>query len=141
MDQQNADIWIAALKAKASNDPVAKAAAITQVKVAGDAGMLNHGHAMILLTMLDDLDGAFAQADLYQPINPYAAPHLFVSTTAPMRADPRFMGLARKFGFVDYWRATGRWPDFCSEPGLPYDCHIEANKITHTAAVKVRSPF
>jgi hypothetical protein len=58
-----------------------------------------------------------------------------------MRADIRFMRLARKFGFVTYWRETGHWPDFCSEPGLPYDCHMEANRIIHTAAAKTRAPF
>jgi len=141
MDQQNADIWIAVLKARGSNDPAAKPAAIKQVKEAADAGILNHGHAMLLLTMLGDLDGAFAQAELYQPINAYAAPHLFLSITAPLSADPRFMLLARKFGFVAYWQETGHWPDFCSQPGLPYDCRVEANKVIHTAAVKTRSPF
>jgi hypothetical protein len=91
--------------------------------------------------MLGDLDGAFDQAELYGPINPHAAPHLFLTLTAPMRRDLRFMHLARKFGYVAYWRATGHWPDFCSEPGLPYDCRIEANRIVHTAATKAHSPF
>ena len=46
-----------------------------------------------------------------------------------LRRDPRFMGLAAKLGLVDYWRATGQWPDFCAEPGLPYDCKGEAAKL------------
>ncbi len=78
--------------------------------------------------MLGDLDGAFAQAELYQPTNSCAAPFLFLAPTAAMRSDPKFMLLARKLGFVAYWRATGHRPDFCSEPGLPYDCRVEANK-------------
>jgi hypothetical protein len=45
-----------------------------------------------------------------------------------MRRDPRFMSLAAKLGLVDYWRSSGKWPDFCSEPGLPYDCKAEAAK-------------
>jgi hypothetical protein len=36
--------------------------------------------------------------------------------------------LARKLGYVAYWRATGHWPDFCNEPTLPYDCRVEADK-------------
>ena len=141
MDQQNADLWTAGLKARATPDPATKADAIRQIRQAGDAGILNRANAMTLLAMLGDIDGAFAQAEFFQPVNPYSAPHLFISTTAAMRADPRFMLLARKFGFVAYWRETGHWPDFCSEPGLPYDCHIEANRIVHTAAAKTRSPF
>jgi hypothetical protein len=141
MDQQSAELWAVGLKARASHDPLVKAEAIKQIRQAGDARILNRGHAMMFLAMLGDLDGAFAQAEFYQPINPYAAPLLFLSPTAAMRADIRFMRLARKFGFVTYWRETGHWPDFCSEPGLPYDCHMEANRIIHMAAAKTRSPF
>jgi len=43
------------------------------------------------------------------------------------------MGLAARIGLADYWRATGQWPDFCAEPGLPYDCRAEAARL---AAVK-----
>jgi DNA-binding winged helix-turn-helix (wHTH) protein/TolB-like protein len=127
-DETAVDVWIAALKAVSSKDPVAMAAAVKQVKEASDTGSLNRGHALTLLTMLGDLDGAFAQAELYRPNNPYAAPVLFLSPTAAMRADHRFMPLARKLGYVAYWRATGHWPDFCSEPALPYDCRVEADK-------------
>ena len=37
-----------------------------------------------------------------------------------------------RFGLVDYWRATGKWPDFCAEPGQPYDCKAEAAKYSTT---------
>ena len=53
---------------------------------------------------------------------------LFRPGLAPVRADPRFMALAQKLGLNDYWRQSGKWPDFCSEPGLPYDCKAEAAK-------------
>jgi hypothetical protein len=45
------------------------------------------------------------------------------------RADPRFMIIAKRAGLIDYWRKTGHWPDFCSEPGLLYDCKAEAAKL------------
>ncbi|MEO7601690.1 MAG: hypothetical protein ABIS39_00280 [Sphingomicrobium sp.] len=45
------------------------------------------------------------------------------------RADPRFMNLAAEIGLVDYWQESGKWPDFCREPGLPYDCKAEAAKL------------
>jgi tetratricopeptide (TPR) repeat protein len=46
-----------------------------------------------------------------------------------VRRDPRFMEVARRYGLVDYWTATGRWPDYCFEPDLPYDCEAEAKKL------------
>ena len=45
------------------------------------------------------------------------------------RQDPRFMRIVKRFGFVDYWRTRGKWPDFCFEPDLPYDCKAEAAKL------------
>ena len=47
---------------------------------------------------------------------------LFAPFQRPMRADPRFMHLAARQGLVDYWLDSGKWPDFCKDDTLPYDC-------------------
>jgi len=54
---------------------------------------------------------------------------LFYSLTEPMRRDRRFMQLAARIGLVGYWRSSGKWPDFCSDPGLPYNCQAEARAL------------
>jgi len=36
-----------------------------------------------------------------------------------LRRDPRFMGLTKRLGLLDYWRKSGSWPDFCDEADLP----------------------
>ena len=136
LDQKAVDVWSAALKAIASKETSAKAGAVKAVMEAASAGSLGRGPALMLLAMLGDLDDAFAQAQLYEPFDPSAPPYLFLPTTAAMRSDPRFMPLARKLGLVDYWRATGHWPDFCADPGLPYDCRDEAAKV----AAQLRRP-
>lgn len=51
---------------------------------------------------------------------------LFRPTFRKFRQDPRFMIIAARDGLVQYWRTSGRWPDFCFEPDLPYDCKKEA---------------
>jgi hypothetical protein len=53
----------------------------------------------------------------------------FVPNVATLRRDARFMPLMAKLGLLGYWRSSGQWPDFCSEPGLPYDCKAEAAKL------------
>lgn len=45
------------------------------------------------------------------------------------RRDPRFMRVAERLGLLDYWQKSGKWPDLCNEPDLPYDCKREAAKI------------
>lgn len=47
-----------------------------------------------------------------------------------IRADQRFIALSAKLGLLDYWERTNVWPDFCSDPQLPYDCKQEAAKLT-----------
>jgi len=53
----------------------------------------------------------------------------FRPTLKNFRADPRFMQVAKRAGLLDYWRSSGKWPDFCSDPDLPYNCKAEAAKL------------
>lgn len=50
-------------------------------------------------------------------------------TLAPFRHDPRFMQLWDSELLTDYWLQTDKWPDFCADPKLPYDCKVEARKL------------
>jgi tetratricopeptide (TPR) repeat protein len=74
-----------------------------------------------LLLALGDVDDAFAVAGA-GPAGSIDTTLLFEPVADPMRHDPRFPSLARRLGLVAFWRAEHRWPDFCAEPGLPYDC-------------------
>ena len=99
--------------AKADEDPVGLAAAISWLAVLG---------------LVDD---AYRLADRYDPdAAPGTNPNIFLFFPGAqnLRRDPRFMQLAARIGLVDYWRASGHWPDFCADRGLPYDCKTEAAK-------------
>jgi hypothetical protein len=54
---------------------------------------------------------------------------LFRPTLKNFRQNPRFLRIAQRLGLLNYWRKSGNWPDFCFEPGLPYDCKAEAAKL------------
>lgn len=47
---------------------------------------------------------------------------LFIPSMAGARADPAFPGVAKRLGLIDYWRAAGIKPDFCSAAGAPPVC-------------------
>jgi TolB-like protein len=129
MNQNSSQVWQMALTAYASKDGAARSRAIEAVKNTAANGSLNRGEALLLLSLFNDVDGAFAQAQFYEPADPRWGPFLFLAPTKVMRFDPRFMLLAVGFGYAAYWRSTDNWPDFCSAPDLPYNCTAEVAKL------------
>lgn len=69
-----------------------------------------------------DVDAAYAVLNRMRAAGPFNSSVLFERRMAAVRADPRFMPLARDLGLLDYWRSSGHWPDFCLAPDRPYDC-------------------
>ena len=53
----------------------------------------------------------------------------FSSFLGPLRADPRFILIARYQRLLAVWRATNLWPDFCHDGSVPYDCHKVADGL------------
>lgn len=58
---------------------------------------------------------------------------LFRPAFVKLHRDPRFMRVAQHLGLLGYWRTTGRWPDLCIAPELPFDCKAEAARLTTRA--------
>lgn len=88
--------------------------------------------AVECLARMGFVDDAFAVVQSRQPLTIQGniqPGFLFSPETASLRRDPRFMQIAQRIGLTGYWRRTGRWPDFCAEPGLPYDCRMEAARL------------
>ena len=104
-------------------------------KAAGTRGLPAHCARMDpdwrirLLAREGDLDGAYAAIAQPQPNSRRATNLLFYPEMRAFRADPRFMPLAKRLGLVDYWVKSNHWPDFCAEPGLPYDCRVAARAL------------
>lgn len=81
-----------------------------------------HLHVCVLaLSLLGRVDDAF-----HLPLEGLAQFVLFWPQTAPLRADPRFVGLAEKLGLMAYWKATHARPDFCATEKAPV-CRVLAS--------------
>jgi tetratricopeptide (TPR) repeat protein len=131
-----ADAWRSALSAAKSGDPSAKREAVqdlvAQLNPAlpwASAGstppneMMTPGALIGMLGLLGDRDAAFTQAQAYLKHDSFTdSSFLFWPDLAEWRRDPRFLQLVTQVGLVDYWRNSGKWPDFCTDPALPYRC-------------------
>ena len=58
---------------------------------------------------------------------------LFRPTLRKFRSNPRFIRVAAHLGLLAHWQRSGKWPDFCFEPDLGYDCKAEAAKLAAEA--------
>lgn len=126
-DDTERAVWTATLKAALSKSPDQVARARQMIKDAARDHVVWPPDAMRGLAALGDVDGALALAETFsKEHSDYEPTYLFKSGTDPIRRDRRFMRLARELGLADYWRAQNRWPDFCADPKLPYDCRAEA---------------
>jgi TolB-like protein len=136
------DVLRAALLARVGS-PKVKQSAVQLIERAVENGTIDASAGIANLVSLGAVEDAFRAADRvlnksHERVgiqfgiwgNAY---ELFGLQTTEMRRDPRFMQLAQRLGLVDYWQTTGHWPDFCSEPGLPYDCKAIAVKLKATS--------
>jgi len=136
------NVWRTTMKALVGSTEDKRSAAQLVVKSIAD-GVIDPFLGISFLCSLGNVEGAFNVADrnltsdqinhLFGKDLAFSLYRLFGAQTAGMRRDPRFMQLMQRFGLVDYWRSTGHWPDFCSEPGLPYDCKTVAAKLAATS--------
>ena len=89
---------------------------VAAVQALGEFGQIDQAYA--ILEPAEAIDGLSGGTEA-----------LFRPGMRGFRSDPRFMRLAHRVGLLSYRQKTRVWPDFCSDPKLPYDCAREAAKI------------
>jgi hypothetical protein len=75
-----------------------------------------------MLARQGDIDEAYELLKQPLPNSRSYFAFLFYPEMKAFRHDKRFMALADRLGLLRYWRETNQWPDYCTEPDLPYDC-------------------
>lgn len=88
------------------------------------------------LAALGFADEAFAIVDAEDGASLGGGMHMlsviFGATNVAMRRDPRFLDLCAKVHLVDYWLASGRWPDCAGKQS--YDFKAEAMRAAQRLA-------
>lgn len=60
----------------------------------------------------------------------YNADTFFRPAMRDIWRDPRSIAAAAHMGLLAYWVKSGKWPDFCFDPTLPYDCKREGERYS-----------
>ncbi len=61
----------------------------------------------------------------------YRTSLMFHAGMPELRSDPRFARLCARLGLVEFWTASGKWPD-CADD-VPYDFRAECERMRNTA--------
>ncbi len=119
-----------ALLARIHPSPTQTDTAVRALVRADADGDLQPGEAVLALVQLNARNEALAVL-ARTPMSPDLmirgrTEFMVAPAMAALGSDPRYWAVARKFGLIRYWTETNTWPDFCSRPGLPYDCKVQA---------------
>lgn len=115
-------VWRSFIKAKAAQSEQVTAATIPKLRQAADQGRISPEIEIMMLADLGATKEAMESADSAadtQRLEPWI---LFTPVTRNLRQDPGFVSLAGRLGLIKYWRETGKWPDFCSDPRSRSEC-------------------
>jgi DNA-binding winged helix-turn-helix (wHTH) protein len=114
------------LRARRTGSAEDAAAAVAALRDAARRRQIDPRHVVMGAAVLGRLDDAFAATQEFAQGLDADPSYLFEPATQSMRRDPRFWEVAKRIGLLQYWRARGIWPDFCSDSTMGVDCARES---------------
>ncbi len=94
-----------------------------QIARAHSVGAMSPIMAATLAAHYDDTALALEGMRTWMRMRPADAFPIWSPALAGVRRDPRFKDFVRDFGFLAYWRETGKWGDFCRPLGkADFEC-------------------
>jgi len=98
---------------------------VSRLVYAAHLGLVDEAYRMAEIARL----GPQGTGDDIMGPDGYRTALLFHAGMPELRNDPRFVPLCARLGLVEFWLATGRWPDCVDE--VPYDFKAECEKARH----------
>ena len=116
-------IWRSYVEARAAHSAKVTKAAIDRIRRAADQSKLPREIEIMMIAGLGETKQAIEEAnsalDRHQVLQAW---FLFTPVTRNLRQDLGFVALASRMGLINYWRETGKLPDFCTDPARKYEC-------------------
>jgi DNA-binding winged helix-turn-helix (wHTH) protein/TolB-like protein len=115
-------IWRSFIKAMAAHSERLTAETARQIRVAADQQKITRENEVLMLAALGDTRQAMEAANSALNHQRFESWVLFAPVTRNLRQHPGFVGLATRMGLIEYWRETGKRPDFCTNPAARSEC-------------------
>jgi len=119
---ENVGVWRSALDAHVARTGCVD---VSRLVYAAHLGLIEEAYRLAATARL----GPAGSGDDIMGPDGYRTSLLFQAGMPELRSDPRFAHLCARLGLVEFWMATGRWPDCASE--VPYDFRVECAKVQH----------
>ena len=116
------NIWRSFIRAKVAHSERVTAEITRQIREAADQEKISRENEILMLAALGETRQAMEAANSALNRKPFESWILFAPVTLKLRQDPAFVDLATRMGLIDYWRETGKLPDFCSNPATRNEC-------------------
>jgi adenylate cyclase len=140
MEQPVRAAWRDYLTAMRVNDEQGMRAVAKRLAEFSRTGAFDMPRSISLASLAGDVEAGFTIAGEYfggdtaaglgrAPIAGGTRSFLFLRPGEAMRRDPRFIPLVKTLGLTAYWTSTEQWPDFCSDPALPYNCKAKVAEL------------
>jgi hypothetical protein len=120
-DESNA-IWRSYIEARATHSAKVTGEVIRRIRLAADHGIIPRETEIMMVAGLGEPKQAMDQANSALGHQRLDSWFLFTPITRNLRQDPGFLPLASRMGLISYWRETGKWPDFCTDPAQRTEC-------------------
>jgi DNA-binding winged helix-turn-helix (wHTH) protein/TolB-like protein/tetratricopeptide (TPR) repeat protein len=116
------DVWRSFVKAKATHSERLTAETTRQIHEAADQQRISRENEILMLAALGETRQAMEAANSTLNHQRFESWVLFAPVTRNLRQDPGFVSLAARMGLIEYWRETGKRPDFCIDPAKRSEC-------------------
>jgi hypothetical protein len=116
------DVWRSFIQAKGARSERSAAVAARQIREAADQERISRENEILMLAALGETRQAMEAANSTLNQQRFESWVLFAPVTRNLRQDPGFVSLAARLGLIQYWRKTGKRPDFCTNPASQSEC-------------------